>query len=332
MPWSAKASLHIANRRIVRTFSPVAIFALLLNVTSLAQAGISNEGALTVFRTGGTEPLLSLMLPLRPPPTNTAPLLQFDFGFATDETNLPGAFFDSFSVTIQGDDPSQSVLLLTADTTGVIWAPPNPGGINVDPAEILHQTIPAENVNPKLALRVAYSVSFILPADLLGRPIKVFLDLFDNLDGTNSLAYVKNLRLPTPIRLQSAATSNGPFADENSASLNEIARTFALGVPSGHRFFRIVADRTLRISDITSDGNQLSLTYAPVQLKLESISVIRQAFSEMSNIALDEINRTFTFNRTSGPQFFRIASDVNTRLKAPRIIGDQVVIEYEFNP
>lgn len=333
MPWSAKPSPHIANRRIVGIPLLLSIFVSLLEATSFGQAGIINEGALTVFRTGGTEPLLSLMLPLNPPPTNTAPLLQFDFGFATDEASLLGAFFDSFSVTVQGDDPSQSVLLLTADTTGVIWAPPNPGGITINPAEVPHQAIPAENVNPKLALQVAYSVSFILPAVLLGRPIKVFLDLFDNLDGTNSTAYIKNVRLPSATRLQSAATSNGPFTDENSALLNEAVRTFTLGAPNGHRFFRIVADRTFRISSITSDGFQLVLTYAPVQLKLESISVIEGVFSEMSNIVLDETNRTFTFNKgAASHQFFRVASDVATRLKTPRIAGDQVVIEYEFNP
>jgi hypothetical protein len=299
---------------------------------ALAQGGVTTEGDLTVFRTGGSDPFLSLMMPLAAPPTNVAPLLQFEFGFATDEGDVPETFFDSFSVTVQGDDAAQSALLLTADRTGVAWAPPNAGGIQVDPGEVNRQVVTGESVDPKLALQVAYSVSFILPAVLLGRPIKVFFDFFDNLNGTNSLAYVKNVRLPSGIRLQSATLSAGPFSDESSTLLDEVQDTFTLNAPTGIRFFRIVADRTLRIIDIKPAANNIVIRYERVQLKVESSNQIDGTFAEMAGASLDEASRKFTFSKEAGSRFFRVASEVKTRLKAPVLSGDQIVMEYEFNP
>src|SRR5438132_4952227 len=83
----------------------------------LAQSGISTEGPLTIFRTGTNEPLLTLSLPFSAPPTNSPSVLRFDFGFATEEPDLPDTFFDSFSVTLQRNDQSATALLLTADRT-----------------------------------------------------------------------------------------------------------------------------------------------------------------------------------------------------------------------
>jgi hypothetical protein len=48
--------------------------------------------------------------------------LQLDFGFATQETNNPGTFLDSFSLSLQNGDHSGTALLLTADYWGVNWA------------------------------------------------------------------------------------------------------------------------------------------------------------------------------------------------------------------
>ena len=46
-----------------------------------------------------------------------------DFGFATDETFSPGPLFDSFSVTLRDDATLRSAIYLSADASGVAWAP-----------------------------------------------------------------------------------------------------------------------------------------------------------------------------------------------------------------
>jgi len=65
------------------------------------------------------------------------------------------------------------------------------------------------SLNPVLALKFAYSVSFALPAALAGGPLTLFLDLFDNLNAAASLAYVQGVRIesaaPAAVKLHSAA-------------------------------------------------------------------------------------------------------------------------------
>jgi hypothetical protein len=297
-----------------------------------AQTVIPGQDGISVLKTGGTDALVSLMFPLAAAPASASPLLQFEFGFATDESEGFDTFFDSFSVTVQGSDPAQSALVLTADNTGVAWTPPNPGGIEIQPTEVTQDSVPNFALETTLALKFAYTVSFLLPAGLAGTPVQVFLDLFDNLNGTNSLAYVKDLRLPGPVRLQSSAFPEGPFHDDYRALLNSSDSTFTLAGTGTNLFFRITADRTYRLVEIKPGTNQLVITFAPVSLQLESTAKIGDAFVEEPDATLDEAARTFTLSSTGSARFYRVRSGVKSRLKAPRPSGDGVVLEYEFNP
>src|SRR5688572_20695654 len=110
------------------------------------QSGVTNEGLLTVFRTGGNEALLTLSVPFGAAPTNSLSFLQFDFGFGTSEADATNTFFDSFSVTLQRNDQPATALLLTADRTGVQWAPPNPGGLALDPEDVQHAEVAFPNL------------------------------------------------------------------------------------------------------------------------------------------------------------------------------------------
>lgn len=298
------------------------------------QSGITNEGPFTVFRTGGDEPLLTLSLPVGPASSNSPSFLQFDFGFGTAETNAPSTFFDSFSVTLQRNDLAETALLLTADQTGVRWAPPNPGGLTVDPADLQSTGATFPNLEPPMPLRFAFSVTFAIPMALTGGPLTLFFDFFDNLNSLASLAWVQNVRLRTTaaLKLYSAPGFEGPFTEETTALLNETSRTFTLNKGTGRRYFRIGGDRPTKIDRIRLLGDQVVLDYHLVQVALESAASFAGPFTEQTAAVSNSTNRTFSVSAPTGSRFYRVNSDVPTRLKAPRLNGNQHVLEYEFVP
>jgi len=326
---------ELSGRGIFAQWLAAAMPLLLSPVVSRAEGGITNEGPFTVFRTGTNETLLTLSLPFSAPPTNSPSLLRFEIGFATAEPDVPDTFFDSFSVSLQNADLSATALLLTADRTGVQWAPANPGGLTLDPANVEYADASFADLNPALALKFAYSVTFALPALLTGSPLTLLFDLFDNLNTAASLAYVQGVRIESAVpvaKLHSATLVGGPYADETGALLNETNRIFTLNKPAGHRFFRVAADRQTKIVAISTAGNQVVVEYQFVQLALRSSPVVMGPYTVESTAALDETNRTFTVSPPTENRFYRVFSDVPTRLKSPRTSGGQLVLEYGFNP
>ena len=332
MSWSQKAYVCWCKRSVVCNLVGGAVY--LSAASALAQSGITNEGPLTVFRTGGNEPLLTLSVPVGPAPTNSPSFLQFDFGFGTAETNAPSTFFDSFSVTLQRNDQSATALLLTADQTGVQWAPPNPGGLALDPAGVQRADTDFPSLDPPMPLRFAFSVTFAIPMALTGGPLTLFFDFFDNLNSLASLAWVQNVRLrtATALKLFSAPSFEGPFAEESAALLNETSRTFTLNKGTGRRYFRIGGDRPTKIDRVRLLGEQVVLEYHFVQVALESAPSFAGPFKEQSGAVSNSTNRTFSVSAPSDNRFYRVVSDVPTRLKAPRLNGNQHVLEYEFVP
>jgi len=151
----------------------------------------------TVLRTGGGSPLVSSTESL-PLSTNALPaVLTFEFGFGTDETVSPGAMFDSFSVTVQDAAMLNTLVLLTADASGIVWAPPTPGGVLLPPDAILRSGIPFPSLQPVLAQQTAFLVTVPLPTVFSG-PVNVYFDLFDNLNPTASLGWYNRVQVPEP--------------------------------------------------------------------------------------------------------------------------------------
>ena len=335
MACSAKLYLYCCVCRQAGWFL-AAIVVLIPGACLRGQSGITNEGPFTVFRTGTNEPLLTLSLPFSPPPTNSPSLLRFDFGFATAEPEAPETFFDSFSVTLQRNDQSVTALLLTADRTGVQWAPSNPGGLTLDPTDVQHADAPFPNLTPSLALKFAYSLTFALPALFAGGPLTLFLDLFDNLNAAGSLAFVQNVRIETatqPTRLLSSTAVTGPYAEETGAVLDEINRIFALPKPSANRFYLVQADQLTRITRIRVEGSELTVEYQlelPTQPTLLTSGAVTGPFSAGTNTVWNSTNRTFTLPKPSTNWFFRIAGDRTTKIVGIRVVGAQVVVEYQF--
>jgi hypothetical protein len=119
---------------------------------------------------------------------STQPILTFDVGFATDELFGPGRLFDSFSISVAGPGNQPFAALLTADASGVLWAPATEGGFPLNGGTISRLGMAFPEGTRTYLQAEAYRISWPLPSAFRG-DLSVTFDLFDNLDGSGSLAY-----------------------------------------------------------------------------------------------------------------------------------------------
>ena len=183
----ARVKLRISNLRLLLSSG------LLFSAISLAGQGVAIP---TVLRTGEGSSLVSKVVML--PPAISGDLLQLEIGFATDEKFGPGQIFDSFTVSVQGRQANDILLLLTLDASGALFAP-QPSNVSLDPASISRALVPFPSLTPVLAAQTAYILSAPLPPELLGAPLQVFFDLFDNQDQVGSLGYFRSVSvIPEP--------------------------------------------------------------------------------------------------------------------------------------
>jgi len=166
------------------------MFAAALACFSIAPSVLA-QGAFTILQTGSGQALVSDQEVLQTGGI-TSPLIQFDFGFATDETLAPGVFLDSFTVSFE-DASSNVAIVATADASGVVWAPTSPGSVGLTGAQIQRQTITPPSLTPVLAQSMAYSVEVPVPSAFTGSSVTVFFDLFDNQNSTASRGWYGNL-------------------------------------------------------------------------------------------------------------------------------------------
>jgi hypothetical protein len=155
------------------------------------------QGTLTVLQTGGGQPLVTSQQTVDIG-TNGGAVITFNFGFVTSEVPAPGVVLDSFSVSVQ-DQMSDLALLLTADASGVTWAPYSPGAAPITDSQIIRQAITPPSDSPVLGQGLAYFVQFPVPAQFMGDPLTVYFDLYDNLSGASSLGWYEGLSVVTPV-------------------------------------------------------------------------------------------------------------------------------------
>ena len=153
------------------------------------------QGTFAVLNTGSGQPLASEVRQVQVNASLLSPTLRFDFGFATDESFSPGTFLDSFTVSIQDTNRGLSAFFLTADASGVVWAPTTPGAIPINGSGISAVPISYPGLQPVLANQHAFSFSAPVPAQFFGQTINMFFDLADNLDSTRSQGWFNNLRV-----------------------------------------------------------------------------------------------------------------------------------------
>jgi hypothetical protein len=295
-----------------------------------AQTGITNEPPYTVFRTGSGQTLQSLGLPIQTPVASASPTLTFEFGFATAETEAAGTFFDSFSLTLQTTNLTTTALVLTADRTGVVWAPPTPGALPISSEDIERDAVTFPNLSPTLPLRFAYFVTFVIPDAFAGMALNILFDLFDNLNASSSLAYISNLHvdaaasarfyrvrsnlrtsldsirndgtsvvlkyhfLPQTLELQSAPSPSGPYSRDTNFMVLTETQTIALARPGANRFYRIITEAPSKLVSSRLSGNQLLLEYdlEPSSLVVESAFSVSAKFSEEPVIRAEVTRRT----------------------------------------
>src|SRR5258708_2925337 len=159
--------------------------------------GQSTFSPVTV-RTGGTQSLISTSQPLATLSFPNAAPLQFDFAFGTDEVFAPNTIFDSFTITLQDNSFQSTFVILTADASGVAWAPPTPGALVVDPDSIQRSAISFPALQYQPAQQIVLHFIAPSPEDLAGQPAPIFLDLFENQNGQESFGCFHLTEIPEP--------------------------------------------------------------------------------------------------------------------------------------
>jgi hypothetical protein len=163
----------------------------LASILEFAAPSKSSAQPFSTMRTGSGDVLLSQFFSYQ----NSAPSVSLEFGFATMETVAPSQFYDSFTVSVTG--PGGIAYLLTADASGVDWAPFVPGAIAVASADIARQQIPFSVPTEGGQPIGSYEFDFKLPSSWVGVPLTVEFDLFDNQNDKSSLGYYA-VPLPEP--------------------------------------------------------------------------------------------------------------------------------------
>lgn len=157
-------------------------------VAMALQAALAADGNIVLHTGGATTPVTDSRV--IEAVTGPNAWVEFNFGIATAEQLIEQAFFDSVTFTLQGSVPSSSATIVTADRTGALWAPFNPGGITLDPSTIRFTEISfPQDLNPELSYRRAFAVSAPIPQELFGQPLTFIVDLFDNQNGIATVAY-----------------------------------------------------------------------------------------------------------------------------------------------
>lgn len=182
----------------LRRFSIAGLVWLWAVSSGRAQGGFAS--GFDVLHTGGGQPLVTTVRTGAVAIATTDVLLQFDFGFDTDETASPGPFFDSITATLQSAvNPTVALVLLTADASGVNWAPASPGALPLAPDTIARTPITPPSLQPVLASRLAFVVIVPVPAGLQGQPLNFYFDLFDNQNAVASRAWLGDISvIPEP--------------------------------------------------------------------------------------------------------------------------------------
>lgn len=165
----------------------------------LPAAFLRAQGTLdyVVLQTGSGQPLVSAEQVLQTGGVSN-PALFLDFGFYSEETLTPAVFLDSFTITMQ-DHAMATAVIVTVDASGVLWAPFSPGAVILSDSDMDWTIIVPPSLQPILGRGIGFSLRVSLPAQFAGPTVKVYFDLFDNLDETMSLGWYRNPHIaPVP--------------------------------------------------------------------------------------------------------------------------------------
>lgn len=167
-----------------------------------AGAQASTEVA-AVLRTEPGQTRSSFLQSFEAGPAAGIPMFEFRFGFSTDEEPVSGGFLDAATVTLRDAAGEFTAIIGTIDRSGASWAPPTPGGLSFDSSGIVPEALDFPDLEPDLFHKFGYRVTVEIPEPMRGRPLELYLDLFNNLDPIASLGWIS-----TPVVVPEPGTGN----------------------------------------------------------------------------------------------------------------------------
>lgn len=343
LPRTHKRLWEQGRSQLVCRFTALCGVLALASLGRAAEAGISYEGDLTVFRSSTNSSFLTLELPYVAPSADQRPRLLFEFGFSTEQRLLPITFLDSFSVTLQGTEASSSALLLTADAFGVAWAPPNPGGLPLDDSGLSYTNIPFASVDPILPWRFAFAVSYLLPPQLCDGPLSLFLDFLDTSSPLRSLAYVTRLLLqtspgtnrePSYVVLESSTSPSGPYQEEPGAKLDLPNRTITAPETAPIYFFRLSSDLESMIAQFQVLPDRFEMVYGtrPAGLKVLASPRVEGPYSEVLDAQFDAAEQAMSVRADKDAEYFVLESTPPVQISGAKLLNDRLLLPFEAPP
>ena len=145
------------------------------------------------LETTGGGPLQTESLRLVVPTPALAPMLSFDFAFATEEKLTPATLLDSLTFSVQMIEQRQLALLLTIDGSGLKLAPNTPGAFRLNLDALKAASIAYFGALSDPVERAAYHVDFLLPGEFGSGEMELSMDLFSNGDNQRSVGTLANI-------------------------------------------------------------------------------------------------------------------------------------------
>ncbi len=310
----------------------------LCSFLSAAAQTLSLQPGFEVMRTGSNVPVAAVSRPFEISTNKPSARLGFTFGFGTDETNAPSKFFDSFSITLAGQDGEGSVVLVTLDTTGPQWVPES-DGLLLNDAVVARSDVAFDRGNGNFAVTYAYSVSLSIPAEVMGGTASLLFDLFDNRNGIDSLAYFGEIDLfsgidrPPRPGLMSAATPLGPFAFEDDFETNQLTKSVSLPHVPRKRFYRLQADGPCRFLPVAIDGNDFVFPYeflTPMVALEKTTDLKRWVPVPDALVAIPEKIISAPWDPTA--RFYRLTGNLRTHIVSFERQENTLLIRFDFQP
>ena len=177
--------------------------ALLAPARSLAQGGLGDW-----LGTSGASRLLShqLLLPAPPSPAGGS-VLEFDVGWSSSEAPEEGRILDQFNGTLSDLSGRNTLPLFSWTASSLDLFPRLPGFLSPPQGIPEPASIPAKPPIELLLLdtTLSFHLAVAIPAELMGRPVRLNLSFYDNLDDTPSEGWISGARLvPEPPPLAAA--------------------------------------------------------------------------------------------------------------------------------
>lgn len=293
-----------------------------------------------LLQTDAEEALHTARLPLELPFGVGLVRVEFTVGYATTEAVVPQQFLDALSLSFEPPGTDTAVWLLNAETRGEVWFPNDPGGFDFDRSILSQRPLgfPAD-LGTEWRVSSAFAVTLTLPLAWQNCEAGLWLDLFDNQDGGDSMAFLRDVRLVARapfFLLESSTAPAGPYAAEMGVRHDEASRRFQLLRGGVARFFRLRADSpvSLQVLSRNSGAWQLGYEFPEPEPRLESAGRPTGPYVVEPLAVLDAARREFHLKPNGPARFYRVRAQVRTALTRMTVRGGEggITLAFEYRP